>query len=408
MSFMRPARLKVEMLLVMWASFILPVTASEIRTLKNIEVISLENSSQLRLEFDGEFSGDPLINFESGSMSLRLDSAQTDPALPLLTVPKTDSFIKAVRAVQVSNTNIVRLDILPRSSRVVLGHPAINHAGNILLVLLPGKIAANPALSNTEVLTDEIGQRVKSDSSFPSTFSKVATADSSSDKSGELFPMPAQDWVETILTLVFALLFVLLLIYSIAYIYNRFFSGRFSAMQGNIRIRQISSYHVGPKQKIVVFDMNGRLFACGVTATSINLISELHDEADQEFLYTAKTDEKTNEIKIDHMEADFLKTLEQETKKNNSEGTLPDAKTEELASSVELEGQDKGVFLKPNFTEDNSLTESNNRKTRSTATSKTRFSNTADKTGIMLHGNKMMQDFANKLSERLKFLKPIK
>jgi flagellar biogenesis protein FliO len=408
MSFMRPAWLKVEILLVLWVLLMLPVSASEIRMLKNIKVISLENSSQLRLEFDGEFSGDPLINFESGSMSLRLDSAQTDPALPLLTIPKTDSFIKAVRAVQVSNTNIVHLDILPKSTRVVLGHPAINHAGNILQVLLPGKIAANPALSNTEVLTDEIGQRVKSDSSFPSTFSKVATADSSSDKPGELFPMPAQDWVETILTLVFALLFVLLLIYSIAYIYNRFFSGRFSAMQGNIRIRQISSYHVGPKQKIVVFDMNGRLFACGVTATSINLIAELHDEADQEFLYTAKTDEKTNEINMDHMEADFLKTLEQETKKSNSEGTLPDGKTEELASSIELEAQDKGVFLKPNSTEDNSLTESNNRKTRSTATSKTSFSNAADKTGIILHGNKMMQDFANKLSERLKFLKPIK
>jgi flagellar biosynthetic protein FliO len=317
MSFMRPAWLKIEILLVMWPSLILPVTASEIRTLQKIEVISLEDSSQLRLEFDGEFSRDPLINFESGSMSLSLESAQTDSALPLLTVPKEDSYIKAVHAVQVSNTNIVRLDILPRSSRVVLGHPAINHAGNILLVLLPGKVAANPVLSNTEVLTDEIGQRVKSDPSFPSTFSKVATADSSSEKSEKLLPMPAQDWVETIMTLVFALLFVLLLIYLIAYIYNRFFSGKFSAMQGNIRIRQISSYHVGPKQKIVVFDMNGRLFACGVTATSINLIAELNDEADQEFLYNANTDEKTNGINMEHMEADFLKTLKQETKKKN-------------------------------------------------------------------------------------------
>jgi len=310
---MRPAWLKIEILLVMWPSLILPVTASEIRTLQKIEVISLEDSSQLRLEFDGEFSRDPLINFESGSMSLSLESAQTDSALPLLTVPKEDSYIKAVHAVQVSNTNIVRLDILPRSSRVVLGHPAINHAGNILLVLLPGKVAANPVLSNTEVLTDEIGQRVKSDPSFPSTFSKVATADSSSEKSEKLLPMPAQDWVETIMTLVFALLFVLLLIYLIAYIYNRFFSGKFSAMQGNIRIRQISSYHVGPKQKIVVFDMNGRLFACGVTATSINLIAELNDEADQEFLYNANTDEKTNGINMEQMEADFLKTLKQET-----------------------------------------------------------------------------------------------
>jgi hypothetical protein len=108
------------------------------------------------------------------------------------------------------------------------------------------------------------------------------------------------------------------------------------------------------------------------------------------------------------MEADFLKTLKQETKKNNSEDNLPDAKTEELSSSIELEGHEKGVFIKLNSSEDNSLTESNKRKTRSTAKSKKRFSNVADNTGIILHGNKMMQDFANKFSERLKFLKPIK
>ena len=408
MSFMRPARLKVEILLVLWAGCIVPISASEIRTLKNIEVISLENSSQISLEFDGDFRGDPLINFEPGSMSLRLDSAQTDSALPLLTLVKADSFIKAVRTVQVSNANIVHLDILPRSSRVVLGHPAINHAGNILQVFLPAKISAYPALSNTEVLTAEIGQRIKSDSSFPSTFSKVAIAKSSSDKPVELFPMPAQDWVETIMTMVFALLFVLLLIYSIAYVYNRFFSGRFSGMQGNIRIRQISSYHVGPKQKIVVFDINGRLFACGVTATSINLIAELKDEDDQAFLYTAKTDEKTNEINMDHMEDNFLTTLEKETQENNSENAMPAAKTEDSATSIELEGHEKGLFLKPYPTKDNNLTESKNKIPGPTVQSKTRFTSTADQTGKISHGNKMMYNFTNKFSERLKLLKTIK
>ncbi|MDG1177935.1 MAG: flagellar biosynthetic protein FliO [SAR324 cluster bacterium] len=408
MSFVRPAWLKAGISLVLWAGLILPAAASEVRTLKNIEVISLENSSQLRLEFDGEFSGDPLINFESGSMSLRLDSAKLDSSLALLTIAKADYFIKAVRAVQLPNTNFVHLDILPSSSRVTLGHPEINHAGNSLLVILPGKISANPALSNTEVLTDEIGQRVKADSSFPSTFTKVTTADSSSDLAGDIFPMPAQDWVETILTLVFALLFVLLLIYLIAYIYNRFFSGRFSAMQGNIRIRQVSSYHVGPKQKIVVFDMNGRLFACGITPTSINLIAELHDETDQEFLYSAQTDEKTNEINMDHMQADFLKTLEQEAKLNNSEDALPETKEENLSVSIELEGQDNGVFLKPNSVEDSSDAESNNKKNGSAMPKRTRLSKAAENSEKLLHGNKMMQDFANKLSHRLKFLKPIK
>ena len=408
MSFVRPAWLKAGISLVLWAGLILPAAASEVRTLNNIEVISLENSSQLHLEFDGEFSGDPLINFESGSMSLRLDSAKLDSSVTLLTIVKADSFIKAVRAVQLPNTNFVHLDILPSSSRVTLGHPKINHAGNSLLVILPGEISANPVLSNTEVLTDEIGQRVKADSSFPSTFTKVTTADSSSDLAGDIFPMPAQDWVETILTMVFALLFVLLLIYLIAYFYNRYFSGKFSAMQGNIRIRQVSSYHVGPKQKIVVFDMNGRLFACGITPTSINLIAELNDEADQEFLYSTQTDEKTNEINMDSMQADFLKTLEKEDKLNNSEDTLTESKEEDIVVNIELEGQDRGVFLKPNSVKDSRGNESNNKINRSAIPKRTRSSTTAEKSEKMLHGNKIMQEFTNKLSQRLKFLKPIK
>ena len=170
MSFVRPAWLKVGISLVLWASWIILATASEVRTLKNIEVVSLENLEQIRLEFDGEFLGEPLINFESGSMSMRLDSVQIDSALPLLTVSTGDSFIKAVRAVQVPNTDNVHLDILLRSSRVVLGHPEIKHSGNNLLLRLPGKTSAIPALSNTEVLSQEIGKRVKTDSSFPSTF----------------------------------------------------------------------------------------------------------------------------------------------------------------------------------------------------------------------------------------------
>ena len=143
-------------------------------------------------------------------------------------------------------------------------------------------------------------------------------------------------------------------------------------------------------------------------STSINLIAELHDETDQEFLYSAKTDEKTNEINMDHMQADFLKTLEQEDKNINSEETLNESKKEDLSVSMELEGQEKGVFLKPNASDNISLAESNNKNGGSKVKSKMRFSKSADKTGKILHGNKMMQEFANRLSERLKFLKPIK
>ncbi len=408
MSFVRPAWLKVGISLVLWASWIILATASEVRTLKNIEVVSFENLEQIRLEFDGEFLGEPLINFESGSMSMRLDSVQIDSALPLLTVSTGNSFIKAVRAVQVPNTDNVHLDILLRSSRVVLGHPEIKHSGNNLLLRLPGKTSAIPALSNTEVLSQEIGKRVKTDSSFPSTFSRVSAAESSSEQIADILPMPPQDWAETILTLVLSLLFILLLIYLLAFIYNRFFSGRFSSMKGNISIRQVSSYHVGPKQKIIVFNLNGRLFACGVTPTSINLIAELHDENDQEFLNEIKTDDESNEINMDQMQANFLKTLDPEIKKTESAATSHKENVDEFATAIEFEGEEKGVFINSDTAKELQPSVSNNKNNGSTTPIRTPISSKQAKTEKMSHGNQIMQDFATKLTERLNFLKPIK
>ena len=106
--------------------------------------------------------------------------------------------------------------------------------------------------SSTNVLTKEIENRVKNDQSFPSTFSKESKDEQPSFLADGLLPTPEQDWGSTMLTLVLSLLFVLFLIYLIAFIYKRFFSSRFPSMQGNVSIRQVSSHHVGPKQKIIV------------------------------------------------------------------------------------------------------------------------------------------------------------
>ena len=98
-----------------------------------------------------------------------------------------------------------------------------------------------------------------------------------------------------------------MLIYLVAYLYNRFFSGKFPSIQGAIRIKQVSSFHVGAKQKVIILDMNNRKFACGVTQSSINLIAVLENETDQSFLHIINTDEKNDEIEVDQARAKFLK-----------------------------------------------------------------------------------------------------
>ncbi|MBC8257833.1 MAG: flagellar biosynthetic protein FliO [SAR324 cluster bacterium] len=408
MSIARPAWLKLGIALVLWASCLMLASAAEIRTLRSIEVVPLDNIEELQLEFDTDFLGEPLVNFEAGSMSLRLNSANTAPSLPLLTISKDSSITKAVRVVQVPNTNIVHLDILFKSSRMQLKHPVITHSNNFLLISLISNSTASPALSNSELLTEEIENRVKTDPSFTSTFAQESTEVAPLNKISDLLPMPAQNWGETMLTLVLSLLFVLLLIYLIAFLYNRFLSGRFPAMQGNVRIRQVSSYHVGPKQKIVVFEMNGRIFACGVTSSSINLIAELHDESDQEFLNSIETNENTNEIDLDRTRANFIKTLDpaKNKAKANMEETV--GHNENLATSIELEGSEVELFIKTGSEKTQSQVNSKKNKNELSTSVRPLISNKLANRAQMTHGSQMMLDFASKLSERLKFLKPIK
>jgi flagellar biogenesis protein FliO len=179
-------------------------------------------------------------------------------------------------------------------------------------------------------------------------------------------------------------------------------------MQGNVRIRQVSSHHVGPKQKIIVFEMNERKFACGVTPTSINLIAELHDETDSEIIHSIQTDENAKEFNIDQSGESF--EIDPEQPFEQTKTNVPNNKNskDNLDASIEFEGLEKDIFLKSNAENRNSLEESNIHNNELKSSIKTHFSKTPTKTKIMPHGNPVMQHFASKLSERLKFLKPIK
>ena len=408
MSFLRSSGLNAVIVIVLSLSWIIPAGASGVFILKNIEINSNDESKHVRLEFDGEFSGEPLINFESGSISFRFDSVRTSPTLPSLIDTKSHSIIKAVRAIQVPETDIVHLDILLKSSGYKTEFPIITRRGNNIYLGLNGNLASMPPLSSTETLTREAEERVNNDQSLSSNFCTNSTDDALLKNAGDYLPIANEDWTVTMLTLVLSLLFVLLLIYLIAYLYNRFFSGRFPSIQGAIRIKQVSSFHVGPKQKVIIFDMNNRKFACGVTPSTINLIAELEDETDQSFLHAINTDEKNDEIKIDQARANYLKTRESDPQEVNS-GAVKKSKEEENHEIV-FKDLDQGndIFLKPNFEHENDIEQSNDKNKMHSTPVRPPFEKRSEKFENLSYGNQTVQNFANKLSERLKFLKPIK
>ena len=389
-------------------SWIIPAGASGVFVLKNIEVNSNDESKHVRLEFDGEFSGEPLINFESGSISFRFDSVRTSPTLPSLIDTKSHSIIKAVRAIQVPETDIVHLDILLKSSGYKTEFPVITRSGNNIYLGLNGNLASMPPLSSTETLTREAEERVNNDQSLSSNFSANSNDDGLLKNAGDYLPIANEDWTVTMLTLVLSLLFVLLLIYLIAYLYNRFFSGRFPSIQGAIRIKQVSSFHVGPKQKVIILDMNNRKFACGVTPSSINLIAELEDETDQSFLHVINTDGKNDEIKIDQARANFLKTRESDPQKVNSEAVKESKEDENHEIEFKDLDQANDIFLKPNSEQVNDIDHSKDKNKMHSTPVRHPFEKKSEKFENLSYGSQTVQDFAKKLSERLKFLKPIK
>ena len=408
MSFLRPSGLNAVIVIVLSLSWIIPAGASGVFVLKNIEVNSNDESKHVRLEFDGEFTGEPLINFESGSISFRFDSVRTSPTLPSLIDTKFHSFIKAVRAVQVPETDVVHLDILLKSSGYKSEYPVITRSGNNIYLGMNGNLASMPPLSSTEILTKEAEERVNNDQSLSSNFSANSTDDAALSNANDFLPIATEDWTVTMLTLVLSLLFVLLLIYLIAYLYNRFFSGRFPSIQGAIRIKQVSSFHVGPKQKVIIFDMNNRKFACGVTPSTINLIAELEDETDQSFLHAINTDEKNDEIKIDQARANYLKTRESDPQEVNS-GAVKKSKEEENHEIAFKDlDQANDIFLKPNSEHENDIEQSNDKNKMHSTPVRPPFEKRSEKFENLSYGSQTVQNFANKLSERLKFLKPIK
>ena len=408
MSFLRPSGLNAVIIMVLSLSWIIPAGASGVFVLKNIEVNSNDESKHVRLEFDGEFSGEPLINFESGSISFRFDSVRTSPTLPSLIDTKSHSIIKAVRAIQVPETDIVHLDILLKSSGYKTEFPVITRSGNNIYLGLNGNLASMPPLSSTETLTREAEERVNNDQSLSSNFSANSNDDALLKNAGDYLPIANEDWTVTMLTLVLSLLFVLLLIYLIAYLYNRFFSGRFPSIQGAIRIKQVSSFHVGPKQKVIILDMNNRKFACGVTPSSINLIAELEDETDQSFLHVINTDGKKDEIKIDQARANFLKTRESDPQKVNSEAVKQSKEDENHEIEFKDLDQANDIFLKPNSEQVNDIDHSKGKNKMHSTPVRHPFEKKSEKFENLSYGSQTVQDFAKKLSERLKFLKPIK
>jgi len=311
---------------------ILPKLHAAPYTLQEIKLASLSQAEQISLQFDGAYPDEPIVNFEPGALSVRLVGTRMAEGLGAELTPPNESLIRNVLVSQPAMAEFVQVDILFNSSRMALGNPEVWREGNRMfldLQFLNLVDLQTDALGPSTNLIDEVGERVRRADPFPSTFSR-ATPDPPAEVVAQLDKIPVQvatemdlgsaipdqDWSSTLIGLLIALLLILALIYGLAWVYGKFLSGKFPMLENHVNTRQVSVFHLGPKQKVVVLEIRKQLFACGVTPQSISLLAKLDNERDQTYLNALDLD--GGQVNIDHARLDFLKTLEEARQRANS------------------------------------------------------------------------------------------
>ena len=399
---------------------ILPKLQAAPYTLQEIKLASLAQAEQISLQFDGAYPDEPIVNFEPGALSVRLVGTKIADGLGKELTPPNESLIRNVLVSQPAMAEFVQVDILFNSSRMALGNPEVWREGNRMFLDLQFlnlvDIQTN-ALAPSITLTDEVGERVRQADPFPSTFSR-ATPDPPAEQIAELDKIPVQvatemelgsaipdqDWSSTLIGLLIALFLILALIYGLAWVYGKFLSGKFPMLENQVNTRQVSVFHLGPKQKVVVLEIRKQLFACGVTPQNISLLAKLDNERDQTYLNALDLD--GGQVNIDHARLDFLKTLDkarQRANLNEVEQVIPE--------TGKKFAQDWGTKTEVTKTKEIPETESrvaewtNPRVVRSNVYAPIDAGypvKTVDLEGSTMEG------FAGKLTSRLKTLKPIR
>lgn len=87
--------------------------------------------------------------------------------------------------------------------------------------------------------------------------------------------MPETSFFATLATMVVALAIMLGGLYGILYLYKRYFHSRLARFAGTPAMRQIASFSIGPRQRIVILEINGEWIACGVTPSQITFLTRL-------------------------------------------------------------------------------------------------------------------------------------
>lgn len=255
------------------------------RLLQDIKVSEVSGRETVRFRFSEAYQGIPLEEHGRGRMSVNFSG--TGSSAPVRKFRVQDSKIfQDIRVVQNKYSTTVSFTLKdPNSS--LRGRLAFTQDKNVLRMAVrpaagaPAAMEVKPAAGE-----DLLSQMSKTIAGAGTPLGRgggeagtpAAAAGASAQPLGQY---EGVEWMRTMVMLGVSLAAILGGLYLVLFIYRRFFGSRFSRLGGDYPIRLVSSFHIGPRQRVVVLDINGEKVACGVTASQISFLTRLGGGAGQ-------------------------------------------------------------------------------------------------------------------------------
>jgi flagellar protein FliO/FliZ len=262
-------------LLICWAT-----AATAQRFPRQLEDVKLFGKGEVvEFHFSQPYQAEPTVEVKPGYFALNFSGTGSSQPIRALR-PKDESLYKEIKVVENRYSTTVgftlkdprlslqdRLSFTPQDKVLKLqvsapsgpAQPEITpDTARELLQQMEHRIAGEPAAGPAPAATP---------AAAPTPAETPAALPVSGGSGGEFFyPM---------VTMVVALVIIVAALYGVLFLYNRFFAHRLSRLAGGHSVKQLASFHIGPRQRVVVLEINGEIIACGVTPGQISYLTHL-------------------------------------------------------------------------------------------------------------------------------------
>ena len=265
------------------------------RQLDNIKMFG--KGETIEFIFSQPYEGTPAVDYQKGAFALSFSgTGSTKPVRALR--PVEESIYKEIKVVENRYSTTVTF-LLKDPAQNLKGKLAFTPEKNVLRVAVnapESKPVSSPQGQAAQDLLKEMETRIAGSSGGPAADGTGGTGGAPAAAAADAAPPATQmdgqaarratgglalgdlggtQFFYSLVTMVIALVIIVAALYGVLYLYNRFLATRLRRFTGSHSIRQVASFHIGPRQRIVVLNINDEVIACGVTPSQITYLTHL-------------------------------------------------------------------------------------------------------------------------------------